>query len=114
MYNIVFHVSGLDCNDLDDSKIAGFYVAVVVEAADETTAVNVAHRMLIDCDRYLSMFPQGKHPNAIIEVDSLTFLEEVDETIQGDEVSGFIFYPPDDQTEDNSVTTEPLAKLFTQ
>lgn len=104
MYNIVFHVSGLDYNDFDDPKIAGFYVAIIVDAVDETKAVNFAYRMLIDCDMYRSMFPQDKHPNSIIEVDALTFLEEVDEGIQEDEVSGFIFYPPEDQAVDGSAS----------
>lgn len=99
LYKIVFQASGYEYNTWDDPKIAGFYVAVLVHAFSNESAVNLAYEMLVNSDGYIQKFPLHEHPNALIEVDSISLMEE--DLSQSEQVSGFIFYPPDEQIEDN-------------
>lgn len=102
MYKIVFHASGFEYDNSDDPKIAGFYVAVVICAIDESSAVNDAYQLLIASDKYVTLFPHDKHPKAMIEIDSVSLLDSED-MVQGNEISGFVFYPPDEHAAENSI-----------
>ncbi len=100
IFKIVFHASGYEFNLWDNPKIAGFFVTVVVDALDDESAINLAYEMLVTSDKYTQLFPTNEHPSALIEVDSVSLC--TDTLVQGDEMSGFIFYPPDEEADANN------------
>jgi len=104
-YQVTFEGVGFDIY-LDYSekyqKVGGFFVSVVVSAAKPEEAFEVAYQKLINSKAYQDLYDGQDHPNAVIAVCEYCELTHVDSNVS--EISGIVFYPPDDHVEDGGVT----------
>jgi hypothetical protein len=98
-FRIVFHGTNYDFRSEDGQQIGGFYVAVSVEADDPDQACTLAYEKLVCSDNYIAAFGRCQQPNGMLSVSECyeLIVRESDEA----EVSGFIFYPPEESARES-------------
>lgn len=101
-YEIIFEGTGYDLFAENNQKIGGFFVSVFVIATDPEQAFEIAYQKLINSQSYQDLVAGHEHPDAVLSVHQCNELTDVD--LNAPDISGFVFYPPDDQTEHGSVS----------
>lgn len=102
VFEIQFEGTGYNLLAEDNQKIGGFFVSVLASAQEPEQAFEIAYQKLISSQAYQELVAAHEHPNAVMSVHQYCEIIHVDLNIS--EISAFVFYPPDDQIEDGSVT----------
>lgn len=96
-YEITFEGTGYNLLTEDQQKIGGFFVSVHASAPEREQAFQIAYQKLINSQSYQDLLAGHEHPDAVLSVHQCSELTDVDLNVP--EISGFVFYPPDNQTE---------------
>ncbi len=100
-YEITFEGTGYDLLTEDNQMIGGFFVSVIAGASEPEHAFEIAYQKLISSQAYQDLVATHEHPNAALSVHQYSEIREEDSDTP--EISGFIFYPPDEQAPENTV-----------
>ena len=102
-YKVTFEGTGYDLFAENNQRIGGFFVSVIASAPEPEQAFEIAYQKLISSQAYQDLVVAHDHPKALLSVHQYSELaEEVDLNVP--DISGFVFYPPDDLIEDSSIT----------
>lgn len=86
----------------DNQRIGGFFVTVLATAQEPEQAFEIAYQKLINSQAYQELVAVHEHPDAVLNVHQYSEITEDDLSIP--DISGFIFYPPDEQASENTIT----------
>ena len=101
-YEITFEGTGYDLLTENNQRIGGFFVSVIASAPEPEQAFEIAYQKLISSQAYQDLVATHEHPKAVLSVHQYSELaEEFDLNVS--EISGFVFYPPDDLIEDSRI-----------
>lgn len=100
-YKITFEGVGYNILTETEQKIGGFFVSVLATAPDPEQAFEIAYQKLIDSQAYQDLAAVHAHPNAVLSVYQYSEIRGEDSDTKN--ISGFVFYPPDEQASENIV-----------
>lgn len=101
-YEITFEGTSYNLLTEDNQKIGGYFVSVLARAPEPEQAFEIAYQKLINSQSYQDLVDGHEHPDAVLRVHQCNELTDVD--LNAPDISGFVFYPPDDQTEHGSAS----------
>ena len=99
-YLVTFEGKGFDLLTEDGQQIGGFFISVVASASDPKQAFDAAHNKLINSQAYQELVSSNEHHNGVLSVHG--YSEITNDDLNATEVSGFVFYPHDEETGANS------------
>lgn len=99
MYQVTFEGTGYDLLTENNQKIGGFFVSVVASAVELDLAFDIAYEKLSNSQAYQDLVSSNEHPNAVLSIDNC--IEIACDDLNVPEISEFVFYPPEEQTEDS-------------
>ena len=98
-YKVLFEGIGYNLLNETKQKIGGFFVSVLTTAPDPEQAFEIAYQKLIDSQAYQDLVAAHAHPNAVLSVHQYSEIRGEDSDTK--DISGFVFYPSDEQTSEN-------------
>lgn len=100
-YQITFEGTGFNLSPDDGQPIGGFFVSVISSGSDPEQAFYAAYKKLSNSQVYQELVSSNEHPNATLSAHG--YSELADDDLSLPEISGFVFYPPDEESGENSV-----------
>jgi len=101
LLRVVFKGSGYNFGLSELQKIGGFFVAVIVESDSVDLGIQSAYEKLVCSKDYIEIFAEHENMHAEIEVDTVYELSEI--LTNESEISGYIFYPPEEEGSDETL-----------